>query len=188
MSVTEPDYAHETRLALDARITRLEEAAREARREAENARRHPGLLGPAENAQAVVDGLRREAAELREIALRIDRGYPWWERSGFEIALEACALFTEWQPLAEKVTADYVFPHDEISVRLPIDVQSAYQRALDLRLFTRFEVCSTFETDGHEVESTTHYLFGLQPFPTLGDCLFLVESWGEPDSNSPTSV
>lgn len=178
MSVTEPDYVHEARLPLDERIARLAEQAREARAEADHARRQPGLLGPAENAQAEAERLEREAAELREVALRVDRGYPWWERLGFEIALEACALFSQWQLLAESVTRDYVYPHDEVDLRLPLDVQCAYGRALECGLFSRFEICSAFEVEGDEVVATMYYLFGVQDFPSLGACLFLVDSWG----------
>jgi hypothetical protein len=74
VSVTEPDYVYEKRLPLDERIARLAEQAREARTEAEHARQQPGLLGAAENAQTAAERLEREAAELREVALRVDRG------------------------------------------------------------------------------------------------------------------
>lgn len=178
MSVTEPEYVHDTRIPLDERIARLTDQAREARAEADHARRQPGLLGPADNAQAESERLEREVAELREVAVRIDRGYAWWERLGLEIALEACALFSQWQPLAESVTRDYVYPHDEVDVRLPLPVQVAYRRALESGLFSRFEICSTFEVEDDEVTATTYYLFGVQDFPSLGACLFLVDAWG----------
>jgi hypothetical protein len=178
VSVTDTDYVYETRVPLDERIARLAEQAREARAEAYHARRQPGLLGPAESARAAGERLEREAAELREVALRIDRGYPWWEREGFEIALDACALFTQWQPLSELVTREFVYGNDEVDLRLPVPVQLAYGKALESRFFSRFEVCSTFDVEGDEVVAVTHYLFGVQDFASLGACLFFVESWG----------
>jgi hypothetical protein len=63
-------------------------------------------------------------------------------------------------------------------LRLPVPVQIAYAKALESRFFSRFEVCSTFDVEGDEVAAVTHYLFGLQDFPSLGACLFFVDSWG----------
>lgn len=167
----------EDALPLDERIARLAEQAPEARAEAVHARQQPGLIGPAENARAAAERLERVAAELREVALRIDRGYAWWERDGFEIALDACALFSQWQPLSESITREFVYGNDEVDLRLPVPVQRAYGEASESGFFFCFEVCSTFDVEGDEVVAITYYLFGVQDFPSLGACLFFVDSW-----------
>lgn len=178
VSITEPDYVYETRESVDTRIDRLSKLARDARAEAENARHQPGLLGPARIAKAAAEDLEAEIAALREVAFRVASGYPYWERHGFEIALDACGDTWSWHPLAETVTRDYVFAHDDADIRLPLDVQRAYSQAVETMLFARYEVCSTFETDGvAEVLSTRSYLFAIQDFPRLGGCSFLVEQW-----------
>lgn len=174
------DYAYETRAPLDERIARLAERAREARAEAAYALHQPGLAGPARNAQEEAERLETEIAELREVAVRVDRGYPYWDRHGFELAVDACGEAWGWQPLSESVTRDFVYGHDDVDVRLPLDVQRAYSTAVESDFFSRFEICSTFETDGYgeEVLSTRHYLFGVQDFPHLGACLFFIDQWG----------
>jgi hypothetical protein len=172
------DYTYETRLPVDERIAALSERAREARAEAEHARHQPGLLGAARSAEAAAKEFEVEILSLREVAIRIDRGYPYWDRVGFDLALEACGGPWSWQPLSEPVTRDYVFPHDDTDLRLPLDVQRAYGAALETGLFGRYTVCSTFETDGYdEVLSTSSYLLGVRDFPRLGECLFFIAQW-----------
>jgi hypothetical protein len=111
------------------------------------------------------------------VALRVDRGFPDWEREGLEIAIDACGDAWRWQPLAERLTADRVYGHDETDVRLPLAVQQAYARAAETGLFSRYEVCETYETDGDNVVATRSYLFGVQEFGQVGTCLFLIDQW-----------
>lgn len=92
------------------------------------------------NAQSVAKDIEAEIAELREVAHRVSRGYEWWDRHGFEIALDAYGEPWRWQELAESVTPDFVFSNDEFDARRPVDVQRAYGRAFESGLFSRFEV------------------------------------------------
>jgi hypothetical protein len=175
--VSDVEYTVETRASLEERIAKLAQRASEARAEARHAREHPGLDGPMKNAETAAVDLEAEIAELREIAVRVDRGYPWWNRVGFEDALEAYGEPWRWQALSESVTADFVFSHDEVDVRLPVNVQRAYGRAFESGFFNRFEVCEWFETEGESVVATRSYLFGVRDFPRLGACSFLIEQW-----------
>lgn len=178
VSVAEPDYAYETRDSVEARIDELSARARAARSEAEHARHQPGLLGPALSAEAAAKDLESEIASLREVAFRVAAGYPYWEPHGLELALDACGDPWNWQPLAEAVTRDYIFPHDEADIRLPLDAQRAYSRAAESGLFASFKVCTTFETDGYdEVLATYSYLVGVQEFSRLGAGYFFVHGW-----------
>lgn len=176
--MAEPDYVYEKREALDQRIERLVERARDARREAAHASHQPGLLGPQRAAESEAEQLEAEIASLREVAVRVDRGFPYWERFGFEIALDAYGDPWTWQTLSESVTRDYVFPHDDATLRLPVEMQTAYGTAVESGFFARYEVCSTFDTDGVDtVLSAYSYLFGVQTFAGLGECHFYLGGW-----------
>jgi len=102
-----------------------------ARAEAAHARKHSGLEGPGRNAEAAAAQLEAEVAELREVAIRVDRGYEWWDRDGFESALDAYGEPWRWQALSETVTREFVYGNDDFDVRLPMEVQEAHARAFD---------------------------------------------------------
>ena len=171
------DYIVDARSELDARIGTLSSRARAARAEARHAREHPGLDGPARAAELEAKALDAQIAELREVALRVSRGYEWWDRDGFSIALDACGEPWRWQPLSESLTRDVMFAHGDADVRLPIDVQQAYGGALESGYFDRFEICQWFETDGDFVTETRAFLFAVTTFEKLGACTFLVAQW-----------
>lgn len=170
-------YAHNTRASLDERIAELAERARDARAEADNARKQLGLEGPAKSAEDQAARLEAEVADLREIAARVERGYPYWERQGFEEAVDACGDAWRWQPLSESVADGMIYSHDTEDVRLSVNVQRVYARALNTGLFDRFEICSTFETEGDDVVSWMDYLFAVRQLPTLGSATLFVEQW-----------
>jgi hypothetical protein len=173
----EPEYAFETRAPLDEEIRRREARARAARVEAGHAQHQPGLIGPQRNAEAAARELEADVAELREVAVRVGRGFPYWERRGFEEAVDACGDHWSWQQLAESLTRDRIYGHDEIDVRLPLGVQHAYARAAATGLFGSYEVCETYDVEGDDVVTTRSYLFAVQGFPNLGACLFFVDQW-----------
>jgi hypothetical protein len=175
----ETEYVHETREQLDERIAYLEERARDARAEADAAREQPGLDGPARAAKGEADRLLAEAADIREIARRIDLGYQYWERAGFEDALDAVGDPWRRQPLSESLSPDLVYGHEEADLRLPLDAQSAYRQALQAGLFDRFEVCSAFETEDDHVVGAWHYLFGVLDLKSVEPAAFLIATWRE---------
>ncbi len=173
------DYVFDTRESLDERIAELEERARDARAEADQARAQPGLEGPAKSAESEAARLEAEVADLREIGTRVTRGYPFWERQGFEEAVDACGNACRWQLLSETVADGFIYGHDTEDVRLPLDVQRAYARSLETGLFDRFEICSTFETEGDDVVAWTDYLFAVRELSTFGSASFFVEQWSD---------
>lgn len=175
--MAEVDYIVADRLSLEERIADLTRRASQARAEARHAREYPGLEAAARNAKVAADELERQAAELREVAMRVDRGYEWWDRAGFAVALEAYGEPWRWQQLAESVTRDFVYSDDDLDLRLPVDVQRAYGPAYESRLFSRFEICEWHETDGDFVVETRSFLFGITDFPSLGACSFLIAQW-----------
>jgi hypothetical protein len=175
--VADVDYIRESRASIEARIADLGRRASEAWAEARHAREHPGLDGPRRNAEVAAAELETEIASLREVAVRIDRGYAWWDRAGYELALEAYGEPWRWQSLSESLADGFVWSHDDVDVRLPVEIQRSYGRALESGLFRSFELCEWYETDGDFVTETRAFLFGVQEFPRLGSCLFLIDQW-----------
>jgi len=173
------DYAHDTRASLDEEITRLRGRVTDARAEADYARQQPGLESAAKNADGEANRLEAEIADLADVANVVDRGYPYWERQGLELALEALGDPSQWEALSEVVADGMVFPHD-LETRLPLDVQHRYAQALETRLFDRFDILSIFETDGVEdVIGTTQYLVAGRRLPGEGSAAFLVAEWSD---------
>ena len=175
--VSEQDYFYETPESLNDQLAGLEAQARKAREEADEARRLPGLEGPAEAADADRRQLDAQLRDLRLIQKRIDAsGYAYCERFGLEEAMDACYDASSRRVLAETVTPEYVYGHD-VEIRMPADAQEAYRHALASGFFSRFEVWSGYETDGYEaVEAAYNYLFGVATLETR-EALFLVAEW-----------
>jgi len=151
----EAAYIHETRELLDEGLLTSRSVRGMLARKL-TAQGQPGLEGSARAAEGEADRLLAEAADIREIARRIDLGYQYWERAGFEDAPDAVGDFWAWQPLSESLSPDLVYGHEEADLRIPLDAQSAYRQALASGLFDRFEVCSAFETEGDHVVGAWH--------------------------------
>lgn len=159
--------------AVRTRIEDLTRRANTARAEARHAREHPGLDGVVRNAESLAASCEGAIAELREIAIRTARGYDWWDKELFEIALDAYADPWTWRTLAEVLDRDVTFSHHDDELHLPIDAQRAYGDAFTSGLFNRYEMCLWFDT---EADPQT-FLFGVTDFKQLGPCLFLVTQW-----------
>jgi Family of unknown function (DUF6042) len=146
---------------------------------------------------AAHSGMRvRTNADLVELMLRIGLlrrveadGQVWWrisdpmplpsERlplSSSQVALEDGVRWQR-QTLSERLTSDHVRGDENFDLRLPVDVQQAYASAGKTNLFSRFDGCQTFDTDGESVTSVHSYLFGVQDFGRLGACHFLIDDW-----------
>jgi hypothetical protein len=67
------DYIFKTTVSLDERIATLAARAKEAREEADEAHRNPGLDGPAQAAEGDARELEAELADLRQVQKRIER-------------------------------------------------------------------------------------------------------------------
>lgn len=167
------DYIYDD-TAVRARIEDLIRRASAARAEARLAREHPGLDGAARNAESDAASHEIAIAELREVAIRTARGYDWWDKEQFEVSLDAYGDPWNWQTLAEVLTRDFTFSHNDVDLRIPIEAQRAYGDAFDSGLFNRYEVCQWFDTE-HDPQI---FLFGVTDFTQLGPSLFLVTQWG----------
>lgn len=172
------DYAIETREEIEERIAALSARAAEAGAEADHARGITGLDNAAKAADAEANRIEAEVADLRQVQERIERGYPYWERQGLEIALEAMGDPWRWDLISESLAPGIIYTPDDVEdVRMPFEVQRAYAAAFESGLFDRFELCSVFETDGIEdVVLTTYYLVGIKDLPTMG-AMFAVTHW-----------
>jgi hypothetical protein len=169
------DYIRTAR-DVDALVDEATRQARVARTEARLARSHPGLDGPATNAEAEAARFERQVMELREVAIRMRAGYDWWDRFGLESSIDANGDPSSWQALAERLDRDLTYSH-EGDFRMPEESVWEYGAAYDTGLFSRFEVCHWFETDGDCVAHTHSFLFGVSDFTLLGACLFRVSRW-----------
>jgi len=163
------DYTWETVEDVREEIAAVAGEASDARAEADHAS-SVGLPGNAEAAELAAERLDARVADLHQISVRIARGYPYWERFGFEEAVAASGEVASWRKPSEG--------------RLPLPVQKAYTEALDTGLFDGgYEVCATFEPPDaidEPVGRVTNYLFALRDGDSRG--FFLVETW-EPDGD-----
>lgn len=175
------DYLHEDSSRLRARIAELETGARQAIDEAAHARHlRLDLGGPAEAADTVGIRLGIEIGRLEAVARRVDAGWAYFERSGFEQAVDACGEFAVWISLSEVPAPGSILGRDDAKVRVPVEAQREYARAVESTLFQRYEMCLSMEgITAHEAIVTCAYLFGL-----FGNDRFLVASW-EPSAVLP---
>ena len=174
--MNEPDYLHEDTHRLDEQIAQLKSSLHDAKKEALHATGlNVDLTGPIAAAKKDQAQLTAEIQDLENVIARVSAGYPHFERAGFESAVDACGQLSQWQRLSEIPVPGTVFGNDSAEVRLPIQVQEAYAKALASRLFDGFVVCTCFdvpednaETDV-EPENFVQHLFGLLIVPSLSE-------------------
>jgi hypothetical protein len=179
------DYVHDRTQALEERVWILQEAKTAADLEVAYAEDlNVDLLGPITAAKRHSDQCAEEIAELKAIIERVSAGYPYWEREGFEAGIDAIGSVGNWEPLSEIPARGLVVGNDDARIRLPIEVQYAYQRALASRLFESFTICCQFEPDydaefGPQPGPGQYYLFGVlgARFVEPDGALFLVAQW-----------
>jgi hypothetical protein len=174
------DYAIATRAPIDERIAVLEERLRDAYAEVDLASKLVGLEGPAGAAAREARQLQVEIANLRQVADRVEKGYIFFQRFGFETAIDACGEWVNWTPLSDASVDGAVYGHEEAETRIPLDALIANRNAMETGLFERFELCVHFETplDPEETFVTGpfyHYLFGIHSSDPHG--LFHVAEW-----------
>jgi hypothetical protein len=177
-------YCHETTEHIRRQIVELQERRRLAEAEASHARDlSPDLEGPAREAERDADLLGRKIADLERIAERVAAGYPYFERSGFEEAVDACGEIAVWQEFSERPVPGVVYVHEGINTRIPIEVQRNYGKAMASNLFEGCVLCFQFEPGEkwEEVKDPMIYLFVtiLTPASHEGRALFLIGQWKE---------
>ena len=172
------NYVHDDTSVLEERLWRLVEEKAKAELEVAHASYlNADLGGPMAAALEDSRKFAQLVEELKRIIERVSAGYPYWERDGFEAGVEAIGEISSWQPLSETPAPGVVFGHDKTTVRLPIDVQYQYKKALESGLFDAFTVCCHVDPDS--LEPATYYLFGVLQAP-IGEAEavhFLIAQW-----------
>lgn len=184
--MTEPDYLYEGTHRLEQHLARLRLLLDDATGEAFHAAKlNVDLAGPRAAANQDQARLASQIQDFEKVIVRVSAGYPYFEKTGFESAVEACGQLLQWQRLSEIPVPGTVFGNDSADVRLPIRAQEAYAKALASKLFDGFVVCTCFdvsdddaETDV-ELENLEQRLVGLLTVPSVLDkeALFLVAQW-----------
>ena len=99
------------------------------------------------------------------------------------VGVDACGEVATWEPFSEVPLPGKVLGRDHDVVRLPVEVQQTYARALSSQRFDGFMICSCFEPaeqfDQKPEDTVRRYLFGR--IQTLSfvyeDAIFLVDNW-----------
>jgi len=179
------DYVHDTTQDLEKRLWVLQEEIAAAELEIAHATHlNVDLVGAIAAAREHSLQCAAEIDELKAIMERVSAGYSYWEREGFEAGIEAIGETGGWEHFADVPAPGIVMGNARARVRLPIDVQSAYQQALGSRLFHSFSLCYHVEADdeiGHglHVGEASYYLFGIVNTRVVQPrgALFLVAQW-----------
>ena len=173
------DYLHEDSQALRVELSLLREKIKALKMEQESAMHiDAGLNGPMAASQEEISSLQDQISNLGRRIKIIDQGFPFFDRFGFENALEACGMVYGWETLAEDLDA-VVFGFKETKVRLPEDIQKKYLSAVRLHLFNVFVICWAFEPEDDELsspEKMDYYLFG-SPGVEPSEDIFLIAQW-----------
>ena len=181
-----PDYLHEDSAYLRAWHAEALSAQHKAEEEATYAASLRGdLRGPETAAREAAAKAQWEAGYLHEVVRRVDEGYPYLDRFGFESTLEQAAMIAEWDSLTETPRDIGVsLGDDRTTVRLPVEAQAKYAKAKATTLFDRFEVCHFYETfeddDGAPEEASTYWLVAVYSHRDRSrdrDAHFLISAW-----------
>jgi hypothetical protein len=177
-------YIHEDTQTLQKRLADLRSEKETAEREAQYATMlNIDLKGPINAANDEVAHLAAQIVDLEKIVERVAAGYPYCEKLGFELGVDACGEVATWEPFSELPLPGKVLGRDHAVVRLPVEVQQTYARALSSQRFDGFMICSCFEPaeqfDQKPEDTVRPYLFGR--IQTLSfvyeDAIFLVDNW-----------
>jgi hypothetical protein len=177
-----PDYLDDKGVKLEKHLDELKRARQHAQEEAEHARHlHLDLEGPIEAAKADVHRLSNEILHVEKMLARIRAGFPHIERGGFEEAVDACGEVLTLEQLSEIIPAGTILGYDN-QVRLPIEVQKLYAKAVSTDLFDNFLVAHCFEppdtpTTEPADSQVAHYLFGTINSKGRDTDFFLIARW-----------
>jgi len=137
-----------------------------------------GLNGPASAATKEISLLQSKVNNLRKKINIVDRGFPFFEKFGFESVLDACRMVYGYETLAQDLNVDVVgFKNTQI--RIPIDIQKKYISAVKLKIFDLFVIYWAFEPEEDETiapRKVDYYLFGSTGPETSID-IFLIGQW-----------
>ena len=180
-----PDYVHEDTTKLERDLNERKNKISLAQKEIEHARSlRLDLQGPIRAAQGEVEWNSEIVKCLERIMTCVKAGYSYFERQGFEDAVDACGEILTWQMLSEVPAPGTIYGEDKFDIRIPVEAQTSYARAVAMRLFDKFVICRCFEPpeDRQELPEGigAYYLFGEINFPNAEgkyNGLFLVHQW-----------
>ena len=180
------DYWHEDSVRLEEWLGNLRQKRNLAEQEAQHGRcLNLDMKGPIEAAEAEVQRLSAQIGHVERLTERVKAGFPYLERPGFEEAIDACGEVSVWKVFSEVPVPGTILGRDDAVVRLPLELQNLYAKAVSTHLFEKFEVCISFEPpddfDEEAPEDTIrHYLFGTIQSPNSADersAIFLIAQW-----------
>lgn len=132
--------------------------------------------------------LQKQCSNLERRINIINRGFPLFEKIGFENSLNACGMVHGWETLAQDLGA-LVFAFKNTKIRIPIDIQKKYKTTLRLKLFNLFIICWSFEPSENDEllsrpedefsikpEKVDFYLFGSH---SASEDIFLIAEWSD---------
>ena len=142
-----------------------------------------GLKGPSKATKKELEQADTNIKILQQRIAAIEQGYAFWDKVGFIMALEACALFDSWHCLGviEQATLK---ANEDFDMRIPEVALEDLGKAIDSKLFSSFIICVAVEPSCDTLvpypEWVGYYLFGSPSNVNSSDNseLFEVSFWG----------
>jgi len=137
------EYLHTDTQRLENWLTDVKHRHASAEQEVQHARTlHLDLVGPINAAIAEVSRLSALIAHVERLIERVRAGYPYCDKRVFEDVLGLWEDGWGWEELSSVPAPGTILGHDDVSVRLPVNVQNSYAQAVSTRLFDAFEICT----------------------------------------------
>ncbi|GAI66538.1 unnamed protein product, partial [marine sediment metagenome] len=160
-------------------LARIEEKINSLKKERKFAINHNvGLDGPILATTKEISLLQSEVSNLEKKINIVDQGFNFFEKYGFERALDACGMVYGSETLAQDLGV-IVFGFKNTEIRVPIDIQEKYMSAVKLKIFDLFIIYWAFEPEEDKTiapRKVDYYLFGSAGPETSID-IFLIGQW-----------
>ncbi len=173
------DYFVDNSKIFKTELARIEEKINSLKKERKFAISHnTGLDGPILATTKEISLLQSQASDLKEKISIVNQGFPFFEKYGFERALDACGMVYGDETLSQDLNVD-VIGFKDTQIRVPIDVQKKYLSAVKLKLFDLFIIYWAYEPEEDvtiEPVKKEYYLFGSTGPETSID-IYLIGQW-----------
>jgi len=173
------DYIIEDSKILKTEVIRIKKKINSLKKERKFAiNSNIGLNGPASAATKEISLLQSKVDNLKKKINIVDRGFPFFEKYGFENALDACGMVYGDETLSQDLNVN-VIGFKNTQIRVPIDVQKKYISAVKLKIFDLFVIYWAFEPEKDETIAPMkvyYYLFG-STGPEKSIDIFLIGQW-----------
>jgi len=173
------DYIVEDSKILKIELTIIKEKIKCLKKEQKSAIQSCiGLNGPALASAKEISLLQSKVSNLEKKINIVDRGFPFFEKFGFERALDACGMVYGYETLAQDLNV-IVFGFKNTQIRVPINIQKEYISAVKLKIFDLFVIYWAFEPEEDETiapRKVNYYLFGSTGPETSID-IFFIGQW-----------